>query len=272
MGKKLSTLSSLCLLMFGFYHPAFAGREIHLAATHYPPFYAEGLPEQGGVSQVVKEAFERQGYRANIKFYPFARGTLLVKNGKADGMIGMWYRKDREQWVDFSAPIQPVQIVFYKRKDSALSFSKLAELKPYTIGIGRGYANPPEIFAAGLMTEAANSDEMNFKRLLSKRIDLVLIAHNIARYLIEEGPTEYTNVFEQVGQPIANEVFHLGISLAVADHSQLVAEFNKGLESMRKDGRLAEILSQYSQLDTVQPPIEKKPIQPIIKISPENRP
>lgn len=66
-----------------------------------------------------------------------------------------------------------------------------------------------------------------------------------------------------------NEVFHLGISLAVADHSQLVAEFNKGLGSMCKDGRLAEILSQYSQHDTVQLPIEKKPI---IKISPENRP
>ena len=260
MGKRLFILSSLCLLMVGFYQPAFAGREINLVATNYPPFYAEGLPEQGGVSQVVKEAFKRQGYHATIKFYPFARGSLLVKNGKADGMIGLWYRKEREQWVDFSAPIQPVQIVFYKRKDNALSFSKLADLKPYTIGIGRGYANPPEIFAAGLMTEAANSDEMNFKRLLSKRIDLVLIAHNIARYLIEEGPTEYTNVFEQVGQPIANEVFHLGISLAVDDHAQLVDAFNKGLDSMRSDGRLAEILNQYSQVETTQTPIEKRSI------------
>ncbi|NLQ21620.1 amino acid ABC transporter substrate-binding protein [Shewanella sp. S-1] len=257
MGKKLLTLSSFCLFLFSFYPPAFAGRELHLVATNYPPFYADALPEQGGVAQVVKEAFKRKGYTASLKFYPFARAALLVKTGQADGIIGLWYRKEREQWAQYSAPIQPVQIVFYKRKDSPLSFSQLSDLKPFTIGIGRGYANPPEIFAAGLTTEEGNSDEMNLKKLFLKRIDLVLIGHNLARYLIKKGPSEYEGAFEQVGHPIATEVFHLGISLAVADHPQLVTDFNQGLESMRRDGRLAAILSQYPQIETTQAPIEK---------------
>ncbi|MGL4712687.1 MAG: ABC transporter substrate-binding protein, partial [Shewanella sp.] len=53
------------------------------------------------------------------------------------------------------------------------------------------------------------------------------------------------------------EVFHLGISLAVADNSQLVTDFNQGLESMRRDGRLAAILSHYPQVETTQTPTEK---------------
>ncbi|MFA7521245.1 substrate-binding periplasmic protein, partial [Shewanella sp.] len=114
-----------------------------------------------------------------------------------------------------------------------------------------------EIFAAGLTTEEGNSDEMNLKKLFLKRIDLVLIGHNLARYLIKKGPSEYEGAFEQVGHPIATEVFHLGISLAVADHPQLVTDFNQGLESMRRDGRLAAILSQYPQVETTQAPIEK---------------
>lgn len=248
---------SLVLLFLGLSSPCFAGRDLHLVATNYPPFYADALPQQGGVAQVVKEAFKRQDYNASVKFYPFARAALLVKTGQADGIIGLWYRKEREQWAHYSAPIQAVQIVFYKRKDNPLSFSRLSELKPFTIGIGRGYANPPEIAAAGLTTEEGNSDEINLKKLFLKRIDLVLIGHNLAQYLIKQHKGEYADIFEQVGDPIATEVFHLGISLAVSDQSTLSDEFNKGLESMRKDGRLANILRQYAQIPANVDPIEK---------------
>lgn len=247
----------LTLILLGLSSPSFAGRELNLVATNYPPFYADALPEQGGVAQVVKEAFKRQGYNASVTFYPFARAALLVKTGQADGIIGLWYRKEREQWAHYSAPIQAVQIVFYKRKDNPLSFSQLSELKPFTIGIGRGYANPPEIAATGLTTEEGNSDEINLKKLFLKRIDLVLIGHNLAQYLIKKNLSEYADIFEQVGDPIATEVFHLGVSLAITDQATLIAEFNKGLESMRKDGRLANILSQYAQIPATTDPIEK---------------
>ena len=73
----------------------------------------------------------------------------------------------------------PYKFVFYKRKDSPLSFQPASDLKPYTIGIGRGYANPSEIFAAGLTTEEGNSDDES-QKLFLKRIDLVLIGHNLA--------------------------------------------------------------------------------------------
>lgn len=247
----------LTLILLGLSSPSFAGRELNLVATNYPPFYADALPEQGGVAQVVKEAFKLQGYNASVTFYPFARAALLVKTGQADGIIGLWYRKEREQWAHYSAPIQAVQIVFYKRKDNPLSFSQLSELKPFTIGIGRGYANPPEIAATGLTTEEGNSDEINLKKLFLKRIDLVLIGHNLAQYLIKKNLSEYADLFEQVGDPIATEVFHLGVSLAITDQATLIAEFNKGLESMRKDGRLANILSQYAQIPATTDPIEK---------------
>ncbi|MFB2720403.1 substrate-binding periplasmic protein [Shewanella xiamenensis] len=257
MDFKLLINLSLVLLLLGLPSRSFAGRDLNLVATNYPPFYADSLSEQGGVAQVVKEAFKRQGYNASVKFYPFARAALLVKTGQADGIIGLWYRKEREQWAHYSAPIQAVQIVFYKRKDNPLRFSQLSELKPFTIGIGRGYANPPEIAATGLTTEEGNSDEMNLKKLFLKRIDLVLIGHNLAQYLIKQNQSEYADTFEQVGDPIATEVFHLGVSLAITDQSTLIDEFNKGLESMGQDGRLEAILSQYPQIQSAVDPIEK---------------
>lgn len=257
MGFKSLIKISLVLQLLGLSAPSLAGRELTLVATNYPPFYTSELADQGGVALVVKEAFKRRGYHASVKFYPFARAALLVKTGQADGIIGLWYRKEREQWAHYSDPIQAVQIVFFKRKDNPLHFSQLSELKPFTIGIGRGYANPPEIAAAGLTTEEGNSDEMNLKKLFLKRIDLVLIGYNLAQYLIKQHGDEYLNALEQVGEPIATEVFHLGVSLAVADQATLVDEFNKGLESMAQDGRLDAILSQYPQIQSTLDPIEK---------------
>lgn len=82
MDFKLLINLSLVLLLLGLPSRSFAGRDLNLVATNYPPFYADSLPEQGGVAQVVKEAFKRQGYNASVKFYPFARAALLVKPAK----------------------------------------------------------------------------------------------------------------------------------------------------------------------------------------------
>nr|WP_243578529.1 hypothetical protein [Shewanella xiamenensis] len=110
MDFKLLINLSLVLLLLGLPSRSFAGRDLNLVATNYPPFYADSLPEQGGVAQVVKEAFKRQGYNASVKFYPFARAALLVKTGQADGIIGLWYRKEREKWAIIPHRYKPYRL------------------------------------------------------------------------------------------------------------------------------------------------------------------
>ena len=218
---------------------------LHLVATNFPPFYSESLQDYGGVAQVVIQAFERQGYQVELKFYPFIRATLLVKTGQADGIIGLWYRKEREQWASYSRPIQATEVILLKRKDMPINYQGIQSLRPYTIGISRGYANPLAITQAKLTTEEATSDSTNLKKLYLKRIELALMCRNVAQYWIEQGGEKYQNRFEQLGPALSVEVFHFGASKQIENHLQLIEDFNAGLSQLSKDGTLLTLLSQY---------------------------
>ena len=228
-------------------------RTLNIVSTNYPPFYSDSYRKNGAVAYIVAQAFLRRGYHVSHKFYPFTRATLLVKTGKADGIVGLWYRKEREEWADYSHPIVPLNIVFYKRKKSDISYEKLSDLQGFRIGVGRGYANPPEFTQAKLTTEESSSDMRNLKKLFFKRVDLVLIGRELAKYLIRTGPEEYADTFEEIGKPLSVEQFHFGVSKKVPDYKNLTKEFNLGLESMRQDGSLEKILKDYSIAQDITP-------------------
>lgn len=218
---------------------------LNIVSTNYPPFYSDSYRKNGAVAYIVAKALQRRGYNVSHKFFPFVRATLQVKTGKADGIVGLWYRKERELWAEYSAPIVQLNIVLYKRKDSDISFQQLSDLEGLRIGVGRGYANPEAFIQAKLSTEESSSDEQNMKKLFLKRIDLVLIGRELAQYIIRTGPDEYADTFEEVGEPLSVEVFHFGASKSVPGYLNLIKEFNLGLESMRQDGSLDKILQDY---------------------------
>ncbi|MEC4725018.1 transporter substrate-binding domain-containing protein [Shewanella sp. D64] len=253
------SLKGACIfvLMLAWLAPgALAGDEestLNIVSTNYPPFYSDSYSNSGAVAYIVATAFKRRGYNVSHKFYPFIRATLLVKTGKADGIVGLWYRKEREQWAAYSQPIVPLNIVLYKRKDSDISYQTLSDLQGLRIGVGRGYANPVAFTQAKLVTEESSSDELNMKKLFLKRIDLVLIGRELAQYIIRTGPDEYANVFEEVGEPLSVEVFHFGASKSIPGFQNLIKEFNLGLESMRRDGSLEKILRDYELTQGLKP-------------------
>ncbi|MFT5704928.1 MAG: polar amino acid transport system substrate-binding protein [Shewanella sp.] len=227
---------------------------LNIVSTNYPPFYSESYSNNGAVAYIVATAFQRRGYNISHKFYPFTRATLLVKTGKVDGIVGLWYRKSREQWAEYSLPIVSLNIVLYKRKDSDISYQQLSDLQGLRIGVGRGYANPVAFTQAKLETEESSSDELNMKKLFLKRIDLVLIGRELAKYIIRTGPDEYANMFEEVGEPLSVEVFHFGASKSIPGYQHLIKEFNLGLESMRQDGSLDKILQDYELTQSIKTP------------------
>ncbi|WP_250885538.1 substrate-binding periplasmic protein [Shewanella jiangmenensis] len=236
----------ILLLILPAFVRADAGRTLQLVATELPPFYGESLSGHGPVAELVLEALSRRGYKTELHFYPFIRATALVKAGKADAIIGLWYRPEREQWAEYSQPLQKVEIGFLARKESALNYSALSELKQKLIGISRGYANPQAIAANGLHTEEADSDETNLRKLHLKRLDLIVISRHVGAFLIKRGPEDYQGQFEFVGEVLATEQFHLGVSRALADHEALTRDFNGAIDEMRRDGSMAAILSKLS--------------------------
>ncbi|WP_394203100.1 substrate-binding periplasmic protein [Shewanella waksmanii] len=222
--------------------PNASAASLKTVSNDYAPFYSQDMHLNGVVYQLATEALHQSGYQTDHDFYPFVRATALTRNGLADGIIGLWYRQEREQWASYSEPLLSVNIVLLKRKDSDIHFKSLAELAPYRIGIGRGYANPEAFKQASLKTEAGSSDAENLKKLFLGRVDLVLISEDVAQHLIALGPTEYRHAFTVVGQPLSVELFHFGVSKQRQDHLKIVEQFNLALNEMKHSGRVNDIL------------------------------
>lgn len=233
-------LSGACLIAA----PAQAADTVYLVTTAYPPYYGPDLSKNGVITQIVTEALKRGGYTLKVDWLPWARALHDAEEGRADGAMGIWHSKEREQYFVYSSAMAPNQIGFFKRADSSIGFKALSELKPYKIGVVRGYANPKAFDVAKLTTEEAGDDEANLRKLGAGRIDLVLIDKGVALYLIDTKLREFKGKLVWLDPSVDKLPMYVGFSRKAPGYEKKLAAFNKGLKEMEADGTLAKLIGQ----------------------------
>lgn len=221
-------------------------RQLRLASLEYPPYFGEALPNQGVISEIVREVYARVGYEVKITFMPWFRSWKMTREGAVDGMFTLWYREERERWFAFSDPLPPNELVLYKRRDTPIVFHHLEDLRGYRIGTHQGYAKPLRFVRAPyLKTEDATTDELNLRKVYHRRVDLIVIDRAVARYLITRKFPEYQDELEAVEPALEYESQHLVLSRRVAGYQARLADFNEGLRLITEDGTLARILEDH---------------------------
>ncbi len=222
-----------------------AERTLNIAATEFPPYYGKDMENNGFFTEIIREAFKRSGYDLEIKFLPWKRAFEGAKRGKFDGLYSVWYRPEREEWFVFSDPLPANELVFFKHKDNDISFGSYDDLKPYTIGVVRGYALPPGFEEAGLKTALANNDEQNLRKLYKRHLELMLVDKIQATYIINTELPEAASELEWLDPPAHVDIQYLVISKKAPDYEALLADFNAGLAAMKADGTLDAILAKH---------------------------
>ncbi len=225
---------------------AMAERRVLLAATEYPPYYGAKLPNQGVITEIIREAFKQSGYAVVIRFLPWKRALEATRRGEFDALYSAWYREDRTRWFAFSEPL-PIanQIGFFKRVDRRIAYRSIADLKPYKIGIVRGYSNPVEFDRAGLDTEAVTDDRLNMKKLAIGRLDLVLIDRVIGQHIIDTELPESAGLLEWINPPLKTDEQYLIFSKKAAEFSAKRKAFNQGLRHIVGTGKAARIIKRH---------------------------
>src|SRR5262245_40635026 len=84
--------------------------ELQLASTDWPPFTGK-VGEPRMVIELVQEALKRSGVSANVTIV--AEGTLTpqIKDRKFDGSPALWRDKERESYLEYSAPLMENRLV-----------------------------------------------------------------------------------------------------------------------------------------------------------------
>jgi len=223
-----------------------AAERIHFLTVDYPPYYGSNLENGGPVTEIVTEAYKKVGHDVQVDFMPWARALQQAKAGKADGLLGAWYSEERAKSFVFSDPMPGNEVVLLKKKGAEpKEFTSYAELKPYRIGIVRGYRNPPEFDAADLNTEKANSDKLNITKLAKGRLDLILVDRALANYIIKKELPEYKDDLVAVEPPLEVLPLYVLFSKTAGDAQEKAEALNRGLKILEKDGRIQEILKRH---------------------------
>lgn len=220
-------------------------RDVYMCTVKWPPAYAPKLPREGFITAIVKAAFERAGDHSELEFMPWARAMKEVREGRCDMLMGAYYSEERAKTYYVSDPIYIFKVGFVARKDLGItSYKSLQDLKPYVIGIARGYVVSDAFAAANyLHKEMANNHVLNVRKLYAKHLDMIAMAFAQFRYYARQQHQDLSKVVF-LEPPLKEHTVHMLVSRKIRDGQQLVQDFNRGLASIRKDGTYDRILEE----------------------------
>ena len=226
--------------------------KITLATLDWEPYVGKNLKDQGCLTVIVKEAFERSGIDLDIQFHQWSRVVGLAKKAKIDGYFPEYYADSITAYASFSDPIPAGPLGFFKLKETTIRFSTLEDLKGYRIGIVKGYINSHAFDTADFLEKhPVNDDLTNLRLLLARRVDLMVADKFVGFYLTRRHLSGHMAEIEFMPTILEQKNVYVCISNKTGKHSILLNAFNRGLETMRTDHTLARMLSGLaSGMDT----------------------
>lgn len=251
MGHSLLALRTacLCLALLG----AIAqGQTLRVATLEWAPYVGSDLPGNGLASRILNEALALNGDKAELVFLPWQRALNETREGRFDALMPAYLSPDRSQDFYTSMPLLDSQLGFFRRRDRALPINPrdLDTLRPYRIGVVRGYVNQEGFDAADFLNkDVVGSDWQNLEKLLRGRIDLAVVDRYTGYQLLSQNAPALREQLEFVDPPLEVKPLYVLVPKKRAEGEALAASLDRGLRTLRRSGRLQQLIAE-ARLDT----------------------
>jgi polar amino acid transport system substrate-binding protein len=185
------------------------------------------------------------GREVRFEFYPWARSFDLALTGAVQAVSYAYGADSREREFLLSDPITHERLVIFYRKGQRMPvWNSLRDLHGNVIGVTRSFAYTDELWdlaRQGVFTlNVANTDQLNFAKLLGGRIDLFIAAERVGyRTLRTRFSPNEAAVLASTAKAVVDHQGYLAFSRAVKDGEKLRQEFNRGLRILKETGAYA---------------------------------
>lgn len=216
-----------------------------LAGPPWRPYLEPGHPRQGLASEIVVTALRRGGHPCRIRLAPWTRLLWLVKGGRVDGLVGVWYSEARAKRLLFSDAYYSNQIaVAYDRKHP-VRVEKESDLRGLRLGVREGahYGGLLSQDPALERIKTGNSENLMFM-LLYQRIDAAVDDRLVLQAIIDAHPRLRARLVLS-SHGLVSQPLHFAMLRDRPGAARVIADFNAALAAMRKDGTLARIYRRY---------------------------
>ncbi len=222
-----------------------AGKKIVVGIDAYPPFsYIDEDGNSTGIdAELARTAFRRMGYEPEIIRINWEDKDKLLESGEIDCIWSCYTMNGREHKYLWAGPYISSRQAVAVNPDSPIQ--SIADLEGKTIAVQS--TTKPEGF---FMDPKGNTPHLKkiysfFDRdlvyiYLSKGLVDAIGAHET---VIEQYMKDYGTQFRILEEPIM--LAKVGVAFSLNDKRGIAEELQTVIDTMRKDGTTAEILSHY---------------------------
>ncbi|GAA0549442.1 transporter substrate-binding domain-containing protein [Rheinheimera aquimaris] len=244
MYKALCFAVPLLMAMLAALPPAAQAERLKFASSNYYPHYAEDLPQQGAVTEIVRQAFLLQGIEIDVEFMPFARAYRESQQASYIGLIAAWYDDERAEHFYYSQPLYANQIVFFKRKSEQIQYRDYADIarQQLRLALVQGYLQPEGLLQSLPNLVRVAQDEQAFQMLARGRVDLVPADKLNGLYLLQQKLPNDSDRLDYLTPALEQRPMYLLLSKQDPRAEALMQQFNTGLTELRHSGQYQQIL------------------------------
>ncbi|UEM20029.1 transporter substrate-binding domain-containing protein [Skermanella mucosa] len=254
--KLLRLVLLLCLpVLMPLPEPAAALDLVNIVLAPLPPFIVEGMPPdrpQGLVTDILSEAFRRDGRSARYTYMPASRAEHTVRNGRAFATV-IWggFGRDARDFVLSESLLEASVSAFVGTGYSGPpldSFPAIAALQldgPGRLRVIAIHGDPVQdsLVAAGVEIEDVPSIASALTLVVRAQGRVVLVTFTDPVLLTAQESGVAPSAFLEF--PIRRTEFRLAIARSRAGAAGLVERFDEALASMREDGSIDAIRARY---------------------------
>jgi polar amino acid transport system substrate-binding protein len=236
----------LIVLAAGVGNAAYAEQELRLQANTSPPYADAQLPDQGLALELVKHIFAQTDYQPVISIENWSRALEGTEVGVYDALASVWYSKERDKDLLFSEPYLRSELLILKLRSNRGRYSSLQDLAGSRLGVRTDYAYGVDLAAIpGVQLVAEDQLVPNLLNLLNGKVDFVIADQRTAAMQLHEFLADKITQFAVVEIALPPEERHVAASRAWPGHEKMIADFNRALKTVQKDGSLQAITSKW---------------------------
>ena len=208
-----------------------------LVVDNYPPYIDELSPEQGVLSQLVKQAFATAGVATTLSFQPWPKVPVVAAQSGYASFL--WFKTPEleQDWL-FSEPIVELRQMLITTTDFKAELKRFDEFRPYRLGVTKGYFYGPEFAAVRAdfrLTEAV-SDYASLQNLLAGRVDFVLMDPIVAQLMWQQLPVKAAKLRFLAKPLLTAQPAYLVCSRNFLPCHAVIQSFNQALLQLQQTG------------------------------------
>jgi polar amino acid transport system substrate-binding protein len=233
---------------------------ITLVADSWCPYNCAPTSDKPGyVIEIAQAIYEPQGISVHYDIVPWTRALHATRRGKYTAVIGA--TKTEAKGCLF--PQQPIGIStyhFYTTTEKTWKHTTIAALNAVTVGVIDGYNYSDEMDAFILkhkdhrthvqIVSGDTATTQNIKKLFAGRIDVMLEDPNVvSNALMQTQRHDHLRDAGMLKTLESEDALYLAFSPKQKDSAALVKMFDEGINTLRANEKLEDILNKYGLVD-----------------------